>query len=80
MCEQVNERKIQKFKENVSQFTHHLVPCTVYDNAERLSDSVQSLAHCLKVYVIDMIFATKEGLCNISPNAFVLNNMKIWKY
>jgi hypothetical protein len=27
-----------------------------------------------------MIFATKEGLCNISPNAFVLNNKKILKY
>jgi hypothetical protein len=48
--------------------------------AERLSDSVQSLAHCFKACVIDMIFATKEGLCNISPNAFVLNNKKILKY
>jgi hypothetical protein len=52
----------------------------VYDKAERLSDRVQSLAHCLKACVIDMIFATKEVLCNISPNAFVLNNKKIWTY
>jgi hypothetical protein len=50
---------------------------------EGLSDRFQSLAHCLKACVTDIIFASKEGFCNISPkvkHGFVLNSEKIWKY